>query len=275
MAPKPQNTPSPDSTIPEGLTSDELLALLIAQAQNNGTAFKTTDPNDWPYRSAIGVTGRLYEDPQTGRSDYQGYTIPTGERLSAPAIFNQPSAEVSMQPLYFAGDDENILSDMAPEELIQVQGALRSIRFLGSYRPGLLDQATVTAFNKLLGQANLLGAEWKDTAAFLYQNPPMGTGGGGSTPSYKLSNPDDLKLVFNQAARSVVGRELDQETIDELVRTFQGNEKKFYQSSGEILEPPSPEALVQTQLETTAPGEVKAKSYGDYVGLLSQLMGGG
>ena len=262
MALKPQNTPSPPSTIPENMTSDELLALLLELAKNNGTASTTTDPKSWPYRSAIGVTGRLYEDPKTGRTEYQGYTYAVGQQ--APAI----------EPLYFAGDDENILSGMAPEELIQVQGALRSVRFLGSYRPGLLDQATVTAFNKLLGQANLLGMEWKDTAAVLYQMPQMSTGGG-STPSYKLSNPDDLKLVFNQAARSVVGRELDQETIDELVRTFQGNEKKFYQSSGEILEPPSPEALVQTQLETTAPGEVKAKSYGDYVGLLSQLMGGG
>lgn len=272
MAPKPQNPPSPSTTVPTTPTADELLAMFMAAAQNNGTAFKTTDPTTWPYRSAIGVTGRLYEDPKTGRREYQGYTYAVGQQ--APAIFNQPSTQQNFEPLYFAGDDENILSDMAPEELIQVQGALRSIRFLGSYRPGLLDQATVTAFNKLLGQANLLGMEWKDTAAALYQMPQMSTGGG-STPSYKLSNPDDLKLVFNQAARSVVGRELDQETIDELVRTFQGNEKKFYQSSGEILEPPSPEALVQTQLETTAPGEVKAKSYGDYVGLLSQLMGGG
>jgi len=272
MAPKPQNTPSPSTTVPTTPTADELLNMFMELAKNNGTAFKTTDPKDWPYRSAIGVTGRLYEDPATGRSDYRGYSYVVGSQ--APDIFNQPAK--TFEPLYFAGDDENILSDMAPEELIQVQGALRSIRFLGSYRPGLLDQATVTAFNKLLGQANLYGAEWKDTAAFLYQNPSMGSSsGGGSTPSYKLSNPDDLKLVFNQAARSVVGRELDQETIDELVRTFQGNEKKFYQSSGEILEPPSPEALVQTQLETTAPGEVKAKSYGDYVGLLSQLMGGG
>jgi len=274
MAPKLENpTTTTTTTTPPQMTSDEILAEFMNRAMNNGTAYKTTDPTTWPYRSAIGVTGRLYEDPKTGQTSYEGYKYVVGGQ--APAIFNQPSTQQSFEPLYFSGDDENILSNMAPEELIQVQAALRSIRFLGSYRPGLLDQPTVNAFNKLLGQANLLGMEWKDTAVALYQMPQMGTSSGGSTPTYKLSNPEDLKLVFNQAARNVVGRDLDQPTIDQLVKTFQQNEKNFYTGSGEIVEPPSPEALVQTQLETTAPGEVEAKSYGDYIGLLSQLMGGG
>lgn len=273
MAPRLEKDTTPTTTVPSSPTAQEIIDSYKNQSPQ--VAYTANDAKTWPYRSAIGVSGKLYEDPNTGRSVYSGYEYWSGPNVDIPAIFNQPSPRQAYQPRYFAGDDENILASMSPEQLISAQAALSAIGFLGSYRPGLLDIPTVSAFGKLLGQANLVGADWQDTAVALYTMPEVSSRSGGSTPTYKLSNPDDLKLVFNQAARNVVGRELDAATVDQLVKTFQQNEKNFYTGRGEIVEPPSPEALVQTQLETAAPGEVEAKSYGDYIGLLSQLMGGG
>lgn len=264
---------TPPTTTPSGdISSDDLLNWL--KSIGAGAPTTVTDKTEWPYRSAIGVTGRLYENPATGATAYEGYRYAYGPQ-EAPAIFNQPSPKTVTEPQYFSGDEDTLLGRMSQEELLSVQAALVGVGYLGSYRPGIIDPPTVTAFTKLLGVANRYGVDYKEAAVALYSMPEMGAGGsGGSMPTYKLSNPDDLKLVFNQAARSIVGRELDQGTIDQLVKTFQSNEKNFYLGSGELVEPPSAEALVQKQIETTAPAEAEAKSYGDYVGLLSQLMGG-
>lgn len=131
----------------------------------------------------------------------------------------QPSTPYGAMPSnvrYFAGDEYEIAT-FKPEEIATVQQQMLKAGLLSKkYRIGIADAETVSAFEKVLGQANTNGTNWTTALGTLMATPKQG-----SSLTYRVSNPDDIRAVVQQTASSILGRSAEPAVVDRLVKSYQ------------------------------------------------------
>lgn len=95
-----------------------------------------------------------------------------------------------------------------------------------------------------------------------------------------MSNPDDLKEVFRQAAYNTLGGRgfVDDAQIDQFVKAYQEQEIKAQRAAydgGQVTDPPSASTMAEESVEAADPEGAEASRFAGYVGVLENLIGGG
>jgi hypothetical protein len=223
-------------------------------------------------RSAIGVEGTKTYDPLTGKeTGYYGYM---GEKTRYYGVQEYPDT-VSVQPKYFSGD-EDMINAMSAEQVAELQYNLYQAGSLGkNYTPGIVDNSTRSAFREVLGVANRQSTDWvaalKTIKSAVAAQP-------GDLPTYRLSNPQDLKAVFNKAAQEMLGRTLSDADMNDLVSTFQQRELRAQQqarSGGTVTQAPEAGTFVEKKLTSQFGSEVNVRNMSDIFAGIDQALSGG
>jgi hypothetical protein len=204
------------------------------------------------------------------------YKAPKAEKFSDPT-----------NPYAFTNDDWQILNTLSKDKVISLQSQLQ-VAFPG-FKPKALgnrfDSNTIKYFKLALGRINALnvdpnsplrGKNVDEALAYLTTIPQL-DGAGTSLPTYRLTNPEDLKTVFTKASQSVIGRTLPEQDLMKLVTTYQGLEKTYQQQAavgGTVTQAPDAGVFAQEQTRKAAPVEAEASDYLSYISSLSDLMQG-
>lgn len=182
----------------------------------------------------------------------------------------RPSAE-PVAPRYYEG------AELAPatasaEDIAGIQAALVEAGALkGKYRIGIWDEATKNAYKSVLELANQQGTDDIGAMRLLANSPEADPTAGAAAKAraplqVRLSNPDDLRNVFEDAFRQAYGRKMRPEELGSFVADYQAKERAVQEQAyamddpnnpqgGTIVEPPSASAAAQYAAESVNPTE--------------------
>jgi len=178
----------------------------------------------------------------------------------------QPSTPYGAMPSnvrYFAGDEYEIAT-FKPEEIATVQQQMLKAGLLSKkYRIGIADAETVSAFEKVLGQANTNGTNWTTALGTLMATPKQGSG-----LTYRVSNPDDIRAVVQQTASSILGRSAEPAVVDRLVKSYQELQIQEQQGmttpTGARTSAPQVDVFAEKELRKTAGPEADAFRFAQF-----------
>ena len=212
-------------------------------------------------------------------------TSATGFAGGVDPSYKAPGKDKFNDPLKkytYTTKDWQMLLTMSQTDVISVQQLL--MKAYPGFKPRALgdrtDPKTITYFKYALGRINqeptIQGQDIMTALPWMVANPlPISSGSG--LPSFKLTNPIDLKTIFNKASQSVVGRELDEADLNKLVSTYQAAELDYQKgktaSAGAIVMAPDAGAFAAQKILEENPTEASATSHADYIGALSKMMG--
>lgn len=164
--------------------------------------------------------------------------------------------------LYMDGDEWNPASQ-SPDVIAEIQRRMVGAGLLtGSYRIGVWDSSTRSAYRELLGYANALGI---DDGTALDRYTATGMGQQDATPraplTVRLSHPDDIKAALRATFKDRLGQgNIDPAKLDAMVAAYQGNERSFQQqaynaaeSGGTVTEPPSADTFADIEAKKADP----------------------
>jgi hypothetical protein len=212
-------------------------------------------------RDVLGFEGQ--GEFQNGRLIPSTYTGPT------KTVGGQP-----VQPQYFEGDEQSIATWDA-EDVIAWQKRLAAGGYFSgqSYQPGIVRQSTLDAYKRALIDANQSFISVEQALERSKQFPY--SGGGGSLRKYRMTAATDLQNVFDKVSQNVLGRTLDTEELDKLVKTYQGVELAGQKSQAGVAEaPPTAAAFAQKKIEAGNQDEADAVQFAGYAQTLERMLGG-
>ena len=268
MASKPQETPTPTTTVPSQKSVAEQIQELLNQAKGGGFTSLPAGSVSPSSRSAIGVQGTQTLDPLTGKpTGYFGFQ--TKETLPQLGGFEPAGQTVANQPKYFSGD-EDAINSYSKETIAQLQYNLSKNGLMGrKYTPGIVDNQTRSGFKELLGISNRQGTDWVNALGSVSQ---AGVSTGTKLPAYQLTNPEDLKAVFRKAAQDSLGRNLQDGDINRLVETYQAQEAQYQKQvstvGGVVTQAPSAQAFAQSAINKDFGTEVNTRKLSDIFGAI-------
>ena len=191
--------------------------------------------------------------------------------------YEGPTKTVSgqqIQPQYFEGDEQSIATWDAQDVIAWQKRLAAGGYFLGeSYQPGIVRQSTLDAYKRALIDANQSFISVEQALERSKKFPF--SGGGGSLKKYRVTSAPDLQNVFDKVSQNVLGRTLDTEELDKLVKTYQGVELAGQKSQAGIAEaPPTAAAFAQKKIETANQDEADAIQFAGYAQTLERMLGG-
>jgi hypothetical protein len=266
MAPKPQETPTPTTTVPAQKSVADQLKEILTNAQNGGFSSLPAGSVSPSSRSAIGVQGTQTLDPLTGKpTGYFGFK----SQETLPGVSSSADEIVSSRPRYFSGD-EDAINSYSKETIAQLQYNLSRNGLMGrKYTPGIVDNQTRSGFKELLGISNRQGTDWVKALGSVSQ---AGVSTGTKLPAYQLTNPEDLKAVFRKAAQDSLGRNLQDGDINRLVETYQAQEAQYQKQvstvGGVVTQAPSAQAFAQSAINKDFGTEVNTRKLSDIFGAI-------
>jgi len=186
------------------------------------------------------------------------------------------------KPYTYTTRDWQMLLSMSKEDVISVQQQL--MKAYPGFKPRALgdrtDPKTITYFKYALGRINqepsIQGQDIMTALPWMIANPLPTSSSGSGLPSFKLTNPIDLKTIFNKASQSVVGRQLDEVDLNKLVSTYQTAELDYQKGktakSGAVVMAPDAGAFASKKILEQNPAEAEAYDYLTYIDRLSSLL---
>ena len=214
----------------------------------------------------------------TGDTGFAGGVDPT---YKAPGKneFNNP-----LKKYTYTTRDWQMLLSMSQTDVISVQQQL--MKAYPGFKPRALgdrtDPKTITYFKYALGRINqeptIQGQDVMTALPWMVANPLPISSSGSGLPSFKLTNPIDLKTIFNKASQSVVGRQLDEADLNKLVSTYQTAELDYQKGktakAGAVVMAPDAGAFASKKILEQNPAEAEAYDYLTYIDRLSSLLQG-
>ena len=254
--PPPPPTTVPPTTVPAG-GGTPLENALITLGQL-GLGFGTN-----PTLDALGISGKLEVDRTTGR-------VITGSYLGQTKIVDGQT----LQPQYFEGDEYDIAT-LDQQAIIGLQKQLKQGGYFlpnETFSSGIVRESTISAYKRALIDANL-GFMSLDQVMKRSLETPY-SGGTGALKKYKVTSAADLQNVFDKASQGVLGRTLDTEQLNKLVKTYQSTELGSLQSqAGVSAQAPSAQAFGETRIEQTNQDESDAYKFAQYAQVFEKLLG--
>jgi len=164
----------------------------------------------------------------------------------------------------------------------------------GNFIPGIADKSTLGALGVVLGAANNSGMSAENVLAVAMRNQEGiaarsggGGGGGGRRPALQLqvSNRDELRSLLDNAAQSVIGRNLESLGLnpDEFADAVQAAERDIQTRSfnmqvnnqgGEIEQMESASSRARRFLEGQAAPQIEARQMASAMSMIEQLVRG-
>ena len=219
---------------------------------------------------------------QSQQTDDDVVTYTPGQRLivdngkwkiyEGPGLVNAKGGIEKIQGSTYVYDLENepgrLWASYNPRERIEKMEQLVSAGFLSP--AGVDDYSSqLNGIAQWLQASNYLGLEKENTLATLIAGGPSikrgGTSGTGGTPSYVVSNPDELKLIAKKVSQETLGRELNDEDVDRFVKAYQAQELQAQKSSGVTTRMAGADVAAQEFAQESAPTEAAAYEYLGYV----------
>lgn len=215
-------------------------------------------------------------------SNYAGgvtnYVAPSSQ------VFGNPN-----QPYLWSNSDWQLLLQMPRQDVANAQYLL--MKAFPGFQPGVVgdktDSRTIAQFKAALARANqmqsdptspLRGADIQKTLAYLAANPAASTNiSSGNAISVRLTNPEDLKTVFQKASQETLGRSLSDQELSKLAESYNSLEKSYgykIARGGAVTAPPDVSTYGTQQARKASPTEAQAMDYAGYIGALSKMMGG-
>jgi hypothetical protein len=257
--------PSPSTTVPPAVTTTTVppagsAALVDAFKilEGMGLSFGTS-----PTLDALGISGKLQVDKSTGRviaGSYLGQTKTVDGQV--------------LQPQYFEGDEYDIAT-LDQEAVIGLQKQLKQGGYFlpnETFNSGIVRESTLSAYKRALVDANLSFMSLDQVLERSLTTPY--SGGTGTLKKYKVTSAADLQNVFDKTSQSVLGRTLDQEQLNNLVKTYQDTELTSLKSqAGVSAQAPSAQAFGETRIEETNQDESDAYKFAQYAQVFEKLLG--
>lgn len=153
-------------------------------------------------------------------------------------------------PRYWTGDEWKPAS-WSPNDIAELQSALVQVGLIGpddSLSLGVFDRLTKDAYRKLLETANATGVTWTEALARYAQAPVTGET---DELQVQLTNPEDLRRVFKEAAFSVSATQFDPGQIDAMVAAYHEKEREYqeakFRGDDTVFAPPDPGTFVEAE----------------------------
>jgi hypothetical protein len=235
----------------------------------------TTPPGSAGTTSAIENLGAL----QGQEAATETVTYTPGQRLivengkwkvyKGPGLVNAKGKLELVQgsPFYYDLENEpgRLWASYNPRERAAKMEQLVSAGFLS--KGGVDDYSSqLNGIAQWLQSSNYLGLEKENTLATLIAGgPSIKRGSSGGTPSYVVSNPDELKLIAKKVSQETLGRELNDEDVDRFVKAYQAQELQAQRGSGVTTRMAGADVAAQEFAQETAPTEAAAYEYLGYV----------
>lgn len=240
---------------------------LIAAGPGGGAAL--------PQRAPIGV-------PEGYAAQRREPMFKVGGRWAKSATSRtMPQKTVSIGPRYFDGD-ELLPASLSSENRARIQRDLAAAGLLtGKYRLGYWDAASQKAYAAALAYANQSGKTVKDAIAELKTHPELGTDEERAPLVVKTTSPDDLRGVFRDTSRKLLGRQLTPQELESYIAAYNQVETQRQQQAygmeetgGAIATIPDQTAYVEERIRKEKPDEFMAhETVGRYEEFL-ELLGG-
>jgi hypothetical protein len=261
MAPKPREQTTPPTTTPPVGPTPPTTVALSPETQAIIAAVQGSLGLGTPGRDVLGLEGR---------GEF------TNGRL-IPSTYQGPSKTIGGQqvlPQYFEGDEQQIATWEATDVIAWQKRLASGGYFLGeSYQPGVVRQSTLDAYKRALSDANMSFIS-VEQALERSKTIPY-SGGGGGLKKYRMTSSMDLSNVFDKVSQSVLGRTLDTEELDKLVKTYQGVEVAGQKSQAGVAEQaPTAAAFAQKKIEAGNQDEADAVQFAQYAQVLEGMLGG-
>ena len=186
-----------------------------------------------------------------------------------PGLVNAKGGIERIQGSTYVYDIENepgrLWASYNPRERTEKMEQLVSAGFLSP--AGVDDYSSqLNGIAQWLQASNYLGLEKENTLATLIAGgPSIKRGGSGGTPSYVVSNPDELKLIAKKVSQETLGRELNDEDVDRFVKAYQAQELQAQRGSGVTTRMAGADVVAQQFAQEVAPNEANAYKYLGYV----------
>lgn len=267
---KRASTPPTGTTVPAAGAAPAASSAVQAAAQKiaeapsgTGQAIPQSNPiGDLPYYATDPVTGEL-----TPNRWVAVRPEPTVSRIGGEAAGRVHP--VGVLPHYYQGDAEAIVTGLPPEVLADLQAKMVALGLYGSKHPNIVyrvpDRDTIAAFSQILTASNASGytydevmQQWASSASRVVQPPEP------KPPhAIQVTNAEDLVLVFKDAARNAIGREVSNAEARAWASSFQAEQAAKQEAafavqdaepgSGNVRleQPMSPTAFTETQLRGT------------------------
>jgi len=245
----------------------------------------TTPPTDTTPPGSAG-TGSAIENldaVQGNQAAAETVTYKPGERLivvngkwqvyKGPGLVNAKGKIVTESYYNLSDEPGRLWASYNPRERAAKMEQLVSAGFLST--AGLDDYSSqINGIAQWLQASNYLGLEKENTLASLIAGgPQISRGGGGGSPKYVVSNPEELKVIAKKVSQETLGRELNDEDIDRFVKAYQSQELQAQKASGVVTRVAGSDVAAQQFAEQTAPTEAKAYEYLGYINKFVDAIG--
>lgn len=171
----------------------------------------------------------------------------------------------SSQPARYYAGHEFKFAGRPPEEIVQVQRMLAGAGLIGpktDFRLGVWDDASATAYRKLLEFANVNGYDEAEALQVYAQAPEINAGGvsgSGALPRARLSNPDDLAQIVDTVSKATLGRRVDPSFVQRFISAYQRAELDESTAAnatggGAFVSAPDPQTMAEQMLRQEQPG---------------------
>lgn len=187
-----------------------------------------------------------------------------------------------ISPRYLDGA-EYAISNLSPDDLINLQESMKLAGLLtDTYRKGdPSDPATIDAYRRLLGHANITGADDKTTLTRLLTSPEMKPITPRTPLTVTLTNADDIRDVVQGVANGLYGGKLPDSTQEAIIAAVHAQEKATQEQAyamapeggtlefgrgvgpGGQISSDALKSMAEHQIEQTHPNDVAAKQFTD------------
>lgn len=186
-----------------------------------------------------------------------------------------PKTGQQIPPKYYDGDNY-VLATYGPEKQAVIINQLRKAGYLtDKYKAGDPLTKPLSSMYALMYEANITGQSWETLLQFRQTNPVSGAGG--TLPTYRLTNPTDLRAVFRKAAQDTLGRaDLPAEQIDRMISAYQQSERSYQQKAsvgGTVTQAPSASTFGAERIERQNPDEATAYKFAQFAQVFEKLLG--
>lgn len=171
------------------------------------------------------------------------------------------------QPFYYDVDNEPgvVWSSLTPRSRNSLMEKLAAAGFMSENSIGDYS-SELTAIAQWLQASNYSGLEKNNFLSSRLAGESVVNRGGGSAPTYRVSNPDELKLIAKKVSQQTLGRELNDEDVDRFVKAYQAQEIAGQsQTGGVVTQTMGSDVAAQQFAQEVAPTEANAYKYLGYV----------
>lgn len=172
------------------------------------------------------------------------------------------------QPFYYDVDNEPgvVWSSLTPRSRNSLMDKLAAAGFMSENSIGDYS-SEMTAIAQWLQASNYSGLEKNNFLSSRLAGESVVNRGGGSAPTYRVSNPDELKIIAKKVSQQTLGRELNDEDVDRFVKAYQAQEiaGQKQPSGGVVTQTMGSDVAAQQFAQEIAPTEANAYKYLGYV----------